>query len=199
MAKKPRDERSADMKAVLFAEEYLRHNCNGTEAARACGHQGTDAALAVTASRLLKSAKVQEHLKERRREIAMEVDEIIARLADEARASMEDFLDDDMRLDLAKGKRLRKLHLVKEFSEKVIKSWTRKHGAVEIEEQLVERRIKLHDAQAAKRILGQYHGILVDRVAVELPKDGRELTEVLAGEVERVTGKKVLPFEVKAS
>jgi phage terminase small subunit len=197
---KERDERSANLKAALFAEEYLRHNCNGTEAARACGHTGTDASLAVIASRLLKSVKVQEHLKARRKQIAMDVDEIIARLADEARGSMEDFQrdDDPERLDLAKGKRLRKMHLVKEFSEKVVKTWRYRQGtgkdAVEVEEQLVERRIKLHDAQAAKRILLDYHGVLRDRTP-DLPKDEKELTEVLAEEVERVSGEKVLDFK----
>jgi phage terminase small subunit len=51
---------SADEKKKLFAAAYMgKAKGNGTAAAKLAGYTGSDASLAVTASRLLKDAKVQ--------------------------------------------------------------------------------------------------------------------------------------------
>jgi phage terminase small subunit len=46
-------------KMQAFIEQYFICHFNGTKAAKAAGYEGDDATLAVTASRLLRNAKVR--------------------------------------------------------------------------------------------------------------------------------------------
>src|SRR5262245_25652140 len=124
--------------AELFAARYVKHNCNGARALRSLGHNGSPAVLWTTAWRLLRNVEVQVALAKLRKEMDMDALEAVARMSDMARASLEDFLDKDGRVDLAKARRRSKLHLIQQFRQ-------RRH---ETEAGVTtETNLKLYDAQ----------------------------------------------------
>lgn len=152
-------------KQRIFIEAYL--TCwNATEAARQAGYAGNDATLAVVGSENLRKPQIQGAIQERLKEKAMGADEVLARLADEARGSMADFMtihesplvkpggipikDHEGKpiiryfpeLDLKKAEERGKLHLIKKLTYTA-------HGPS----------IELYDAQAAKQLLGKHHGL----------------------------------------
>ena len=138
-------------KQQLFVEEYLK--CwNATEAARRAAYQGSDATLAVIGWENLRKPKIRRQIKRRLAERAMSADEVLARLADQARGSIEDFItfQEGIKqpfLDLEKANEKKLLHLVKKLKYNA-------RGQLEIE---------LHDAQAAQRLIGQHHGLFVEK------------------------------------
>ena len=138
-------------KQRTFALEYIICK-NGTEAARRAGYAGDDATLAVTASRLLRNAKVVEFINERFAEMAMRADEVIARMSEQASADMGDFIDvkhNWVSINLERAKDNNKLHLIKKI----------KQGKYGVE-------LELYDAQAAQRTLAQHHGLLKTEVTI---------------------------------
>lgn len=165
-------------KQRLFVEEYL--TClNAAEAARRAGYSEKGARQ--QGQRLLTyvdvAAAVQAGLALR----AMPPDEVLARLADQARATADDFLaiyesplyditgqpvlDKDGKpivrywpsLDLEKARQAGMLHLIKKVSYTA-------HGPS----------VELYDAQAALNTLAKYYGLLVDRQELT-GKDGAPL------------------------
>jgi phage terminase small subunit len=140
-------------KQRTFALEYIICK-NGTEAARRAGYAGDDATLAVTASRLLRNAKVVAFINERFAEMAMRADEVIARMSEQAAADMGDFIDvkhNWMSINLERAKQNNKLHLIKKI----------KQGKYGVE-------LELYDAQAAQRTLAQHHGLLKSEVNINI-------------------------------
>lgn len=101
----------------------------------------------VQASQILRKLKVEQAVTLGLQLQAMGRDEVLARLADHARGSMDDFLGDDGRIDLQKARKLNKLHLIKSRS-------ITKEG----------ERIELYDAQTAQLALAKQLGLLKDRV-----------------------------------
>jgi len=79
-------------KQKLFVEAYLA-NPNGTEAARVAGYKGDDAQLAVIASQNLKKLNIAEKVEERVSQAAMTADEVLAELADIAKADWREFIE----------------------------------------------------------------------------------------------------------
>jgi len=132
-------------KQRVFVEEYL--TCwNASEAARRAGYSETGAAVAGT--RLLTNDKVSAEIARRVADKTMTANEVLTRLAEQARASVEDFLEiregiRDPYISLHKAAALGKLHLVKKFKYD-------RDGRPEFE---------LHDAQAALVQLGKALGI----------------------------------------
>ncbi len=134
-----------------FALEYIICK-NGTEAAKRAGYKGDDNTLAVTASRLLRNAKVVEFINERFAEVSMRADEVIARTSEIAAGDMGDFIEIRRGIpyfDLDKAAARNKLHLIKKFenTSKGVK-------------------LELYDAQAAQRTLAQHHGLLAPDVQI---------------------------------
>lgn len=135
-------------KQRAFIEEYL---CcwNATEAARRAGYS-EHTARSIGAENLTKP-DIQAEIKRRLAEKAMSADEVLTRLAEQARASIGDFIDIDekgrWKVDLGKAKTDDKLHL--------IKSLTPTQYGVKVE---------LYDAQAALVQLGRAHGLFTDNV-----------------------------------
>lgn len=96
----------------------------------------------------------------------MSADEVLRRLADHARGTIEDFVSfvEETNpvsgekkavavIDLEQARELGKLHLLKKFRED-------KDGS---------RAIELHDPQAALGQLGRYHGLFLDKTALTDP------------------------------
>lgn len=137
-------------KQQAFVEHYLQ--CwNASRAARLAGYSEKTAYS--QGARLLKNVEVQAAISARLDELKMSADEVLLRLADQARATMDDFLDPERgEVDLARAAARGKLHLVKKFS--------RSTGKVETVT------IELHDAQAALVQIGRHHKLFTDRTEI---------------------------------
>jgi phage terminase small subunit len=139
-------------KQQVWLEEYLQ--CwNGAEAARRAGY----ACPYQSAHDNVTNPKIQAEIKARLSLKAMSADEVVMRLADQARGSIEDFITIDpagsgvWRVDLEKAKQRGVLHLIK-------KLWVDGEGHV---------RIELQDQQRALELLGKAHGLFIERSEVE--------------------------------
>ena len=101
-----------------FINEYLKCR-NGAEAARRAGY--SEKTARTIAAQNLAKLDIQEEIKRRTAEGAMESDEVLSRLADTARGTMEDFVSfnegpyPEFTLDLAKARERNKLHLIKKL------------------------------------------------------------------------------------
>ncbi len=145
-----------------FVDEYIV--ClNGTEAARRAGYEGDDATLAVTASRLLRNAKVLRALDERLQEHAMPANEVLVHLSDIARGDIADALNAMGGIDPLEAKRRGKSHLIKRFKTKVT-TITEKGGD---EREIVEDEIELYSRLDALSVLAKFHGLLAERLKIE--------------------------------
>lgn len=133
-------------KQKAFVEEYLA--CwNATEAARRAGYQGNDNTLSTIGCQNLRKLNIAEKINERLRAKAMSADEILARLADQARGDLGDLLNEEGRIDLLDVKQRGLSHLLKSVSYF-------RSGRVKVE---------MYDAQAALIQLGRAHGLFRDR------------------------------------
>lgn len=144
-------------KQKLFAE-YYAECLNGTQAARLAGYKGNDNALAVMATKLLRNAKVKIYIDELLAERKLSALEVLARISEQATATLEDFVDtgelEGMNtINLAKARKAGKLHLLKEV--KVT------HGKYSS-----SLAIKLHDQQNALALLAKHHGLLVTKYEI---------------------------------
>ncbi len=165
-------------KQRIFIEEYLR--CwNASEAARRAGYRG---AANRVGPRLLANVGIQEAIRARIAEVAMSADEILVRLADIARGSMEDFIRFieeevgveeeiesgvegtparkriDWVIDLVQAAEAGKLHLVKSIE---MGPWGLK-------------KIDLYDKMEVLALLGKHHRLFVERLE-HTGKDGQPL------------------------
>ena len=139
-----------------FVEEYLK--CwNASEAARRAGyaHPGQQG------HRLLKNVEeIQQAIKQHLAETAMEADEVLARLSDQARADIADFITVDeetgkFSIDLRESKG--KTHLIK--------------SAKETKDSTI---IELYSSQSALVQMGKAHGIFEERHVVGLDEPTRQ-------------------------
>lgn len=149
-------------KELAFVEHYL--TCwNATEAARRAEYKHPNK----LGPRQLVKVGIQAKIQERLAELKMSADEVLTRLTDHARGSLEDFIEvaapstkiegagstDEAhailvgwQINLAKAKHNGKLHLLKKLKSG---QW----GA----------EIELHDPQAALALLARHHGLLIER------------------------------------
>jgi phage terminase small subunit len=156
----------------MFVEYYLGEcRFNGTAAARAAGYEGDDNVLAVTASRLLRNAKVRALIDSRISEAAMSANEVLSRLSEIARGRVTDFVDDDGKFDLRAAKKLQKDGLLKKLkqkrtSKKVDRFTEGKEDYAEtFETSLVyeEVEFEIYSAHEALRDLGKYHKLFTEK------------------------------------
>lgn len=105
---------------------------------------------------------IAEEIKRRVSEKAMTADEVLVRLADQARGTVEDYISFNhapyptFTLDLDKARRRGVLHLIKKLKYNA-------EGYPEIE---------LHDAQAALVQIGKHHKLFTDKIEHSGPDDG---------------------------
>ena len=155
-ARKPRAEKIGDdgltNRQRKFVEEYL--TCwNASEAARRAGYKNR---ANTAGAQTMSNNVIRSVIKKRLAEAAMSADEVLARLSDQAAASMDDFITIVKggygRIDFRKAKQLGKMHLLKKYA-------VTKEGV----------RIELHDVQGALTQIGRHHGLFKDVIEVEEP------------------------------
>lgn len=158
-------------KQRVFVDAYLSNGFNATEAARAAGYRGNNNVLSVTGHENLRNPKISVIVKERLNEAAMSANEVIARLSEIARGEVDNFLDEDGKVDLKKARRLQKTKLLKKFKTKrTSKRVDTIEGGDEENRETLETSLmyeevefEMYSAHEALRDLGKYHKLLNDR------------------------------------
>lgn len=131
---------------------------SGAKAARAAHY--SERTIYTIASENLRKPHIRAAIDALMAERAMPAGEILARLSDHARGSLEDFLSVRGRgitLDLKKAAERGVLHLVKRYTKT-------KQGVT----------IELHDPQNALQLLGRHHRLFIDRTELT-GKDGEPI------------------------
>lgn len=138
------------VKQQLFVEAYIGlARGNATKAAELAGYAGrTRNALHAQAVDVMSLPQVRDAIATRLAQAkkCLTADEVLEEISEQARASIDDFLDKDGKLDLDKARALGKMHLIKKIA------WT-KDGF----------RLELRDAHAALVDLGRYHKLFTER------------------------------------
>lgn len=136
-------------KQFLFCE-FLIQTSNGTLSSRLAEYKGkSDNIHAVNASRLLRNPKIRAYLKERYAEVAMDSDEVLARLAKMARASVSDFVDEHGIIDWEKVNK----------EGYVVKSITHTKGK--------SSKIELEGKLRALELIGKAQAMFIEKIEVE--------------------------------
>lgn len=141
-------------KQKAFINHYIQI-WNAAEAARRAGYQGNSNTLAVVGHENLSKPNIWTEIERRMQENAMEADEVLSRLTDQARTDMGDFMDvrhNYANLDLEKAKALGLLRHIKRFE-------TKPGGGIKIE---------LYSSQAALQTLAKAHGLLKTEINVNI-------------------------------
>jgi len=149
MAKSPgQSEKRLTSRQRAFIAYYIE-TWNAAEAARRAGYSEKTARF--IGSQNLTKLNIRAEIDRRLAAMAMSAEEILARLKDQAGASMADFVSVDeetgeAKLDLAKAEKAGKLHLLKK---------------IRVGDK--ETTIELYDGQAALVHLGRHHGLFTDK------------------------------------
>lgn len=155
-------------KQTVFVNEYLK--CwNASEAARRAGYNGKSN---VIGAQLLANLSIKAEVDARIAQLKMSADEVLIRLAEQARGSHADFAGVNLRDDL---KDHPKAHLVKTIITDVYEDAKGKiHHKM---------RLELYDAQAALVHIGKVHGLFTDKIEqsgelkITITRDESPLTE----------------------
>lgn len=149
-----------------FVNIYFDENMNATRAYMKCYPNSSYSAARSSSSDLLTKPNLRAVIRQRLKDKSMGQSEVLARLADMARASHEPFIkiadDGFVYFDFSHPDALKNLHLIKKMKTKRERRIEGKgEDAQEWEGEWVE--VELHDAAAALRDLGRYHKLFVDR------------------------------------
>ncbi len=146
-------------KQRVFIEEYLQ--CwNAAEAARRAGYSERTANR--IASNLLSKVDIQEAIEIRIEEKAMSSDEVLARLAEQARGTHSEYMT-PTGPDMGAIVEDNKSHLIKKFRKD--------SSGITVE---------FYDAQAALVHLGRHHKLFTDKTEIT-GKDGNNITIRIVG------------------
>lgn len=157
-------------KQKKFVNEYLI-DFNGTRAAERAGYSGDDNTLAVTAHNLLRNPKITEIVSQRLQESAMSADEVMMRLAEQARGVPSEYIGMDGTVLIAQMVEDGKTHLIKKIADTA-------QG----------RTYEFYDAQSALQMIGRHHALFTDRtvssnIEIDLSKlTNEQLDRVANGE-----------------
>lgn len=163
-------------KQEAFINEYLKCR-NAAEAARRAGYS-IDTARSIGHENLTKPDILAE-IQRRTKENAMEADEVLSRLADHARGSMEDFVKVNDKgqplFDFVAAQEANKLHLIKKLKTKTRlinigkpdeeESNTKESDTESLVTEVIVE-FELYDGQAALVHLGKHHGLFSDKLDV---------------------------------
>ena len=131
-------------KQRVFVEEYLK--CwNATEAARRAGYKHPNK----QGPRLMVNVGIRKEIERRLKEKAITADEVIQRLAEQARADHSQYLTDSGQLDMKRLIADGKGHLIKSIKNT---QWG--------------RQVEFYDGQTALVHLGKHLGLFTDKLEV---------------------------------
>lgn len=137
-------------KQHAFIEEYFI-DFNATRAAQRAGYEGNLETLASVGCENLRKPHIRERIDQRMQARCMTANEVLSRLADQARMDIGRFLHDlgdgEYRLDLDEVTREGKSHLIKSVFQT-------RYGT----------RVDLHDSQRALELIGKHLGLFTERV-----------------------------------
>lgn len=172
----------------LFVVHYIQENCNASKAMRTSGLAADHSSSAVTrveAARLLSYPYVRAAIDELMSAEIGSPTESIQRLTIWSRACIDDVVDDEGKLDLAKARENGKIVCIKSITRE---EWFDKSKGTMV----FQVKVELHDAKDAEKTLMKHRGMLNDTINVkQLPEDREELAKLLASELQRTTGKTV--------
>jgi phage terminase small subunit len=141
------------------------------------------------ASENLRKPKIRARIEELLKEKVMSRDEVLARLAEQARATLYPFVrvdhDGFIYFNFADPEALKHLHLIKKIKskrERKIIPEKKNQASQTWEGEWVE--VELHDPQKALELIGKHHSLFIDRdekgnpiqpiVNVYMPNNGRD-------------------------
>lgn len=180
---KPKKGKTLTDKEEAFCREYVI-DWNATRAAIDAGYSKKMAGS--IGSQNAKKLHIQEKIKGLLKEKVMDRDEVLARLADQARATHYPFIridaDGFVYFDFSDDEAKKHFHLIKKIKTKRQRQIFGKGDlAQEWEGEWVE--VELHDPQRALELIGKHHSLFVDRddkgnpiqpiVNVYIPKNDR--------------------------
>lgn len=143
-------------KQLAFVKAYIGEaKFNATESARIAGYEGNENTLRSIASENLTKPNILKEIEKSLEGAGMSLNEIISRLAEMARGSLLDLLDDNGKLDIKEVKRNGKGYLLKELT--VTRDTTNKK---------ISYKYKIHDSQSALDKLARIHGLYQDKLDV---------------------------------
>lgn len=134
-----------------FVNHYLT-GFNATQAALAAGYSEKTAYS--HGARLLKNVEISTAIKEHLSETAMGAEEVLMRLAEQARCDIGDLLTASGELDLEKTRLTGKTRLIKKLTNRRIRRISDKGETEEI-----VTIVELYDAQSALKLLGDNLGL----------------------------------------
>lgn len=134
-------------KQRAFIEAYLGDaNFNATQAARLAGYKGNDVTLASVGWENLRKPQIKQRISECFAESAMSADEVLARLAEQARGEHRQYMALDGTLDIERLVEDGKAHLIKAIKPG-------QYGTL----------YEFYNAQSALALIGKHHILFVDR------------------------------------
>jgi len=149
-------------KQRLFVDAYLE-TYNATESARRASYKGNDNTLAAVGKQNLSKPQIAKLIQQRMTESAMSADEALKRLAEQARVSIADAVQEDkIVLTTKKGEHIE----IPSFG--LNWEWIKGHGHLvkSITATRSGPKIELHDAQAALQLIGKAHGLFTEKFAI---------------------------------
>ena len=168
-------------KQRLFVDAYLE-TWNATESARRAGYKGNDNTLAAVGKENLSKPQIAKLISARLSASAMTADEVIKRLAEQARVNIAEAVKEEkLILTTSKG------DVIEIPSFGLNWEWIKENGHLvkSITATRSGPKIELYDAQNALQLLGKAHGLFTERVdmtthgeqvqvVLYLPENGRE-------------------------
>jgi phage terminase small subunit len=188
---KPRKGKTLTDKEEAFCREYVM-SWNQTRAAIDAGYSKRSAAEIGYDN--MRKPHIQDRIKQLMTEKVMSQEEVLARLAAQARASHYPFIEVDhegfVYFDFSDPEALKHLHLIKKIKSKRQRQVRgRGEDAETWEGEWVE--VELHDSQKALELIGKHFNLFIDRdregnpiqpiVNVYIPKNDREETDDRTG------------------
>jgi len=145
-----------------FVEEYLR--CfNATRAYQAVYPTVARLTAASNGYRLLKeNPEIAEYVQQRLTETAMSANEVLMRLAEQARGDIGEYIVKDggsFTIDIESAKESKRTHLIKKLTQR---RFVRTTDDYRDEETTIT--VEMYDAQAALVQLGKHHKLFTDKV-----------------------------------
>ena len=194
--------KKTDIRQARFAEEYLI-DLNATAAAKRAGYKGTQHALEVTASRLLRNADVRSLIeagqKKRSERVMVKADQVLMKLVDIAFADPRSLMNwqksccSDCWKTGAKQKRNPKRDPNQDCEScggegigQMILTDTRKLTAeaaalyAGVKQSKESIQVQTHDQMKALELLGDHLGLFVKKMQIT-GKDGAPLNDALSG------------------